>query len=282
VVALSLTLLSADPASATPFLSAFTQPGGSNGGCVGGGGSISSGAPVSSEIICTDSLHTASAEATAILGSLGAEAHGLEFFGFSSTFAGGTAFYSDTVVFSGPGTGPISATLNVHFGGSLNSTDGAGATVNATASLAGSTVGSIVLGVHNGVLDFCENTFIAPTCGTSPDGTLSGSSVLVDLNTPVPVALRLEVGAGANGIAASATSLFSTTLSFATGGPVFDLPAGFTANAGDYLVNNRFITEATPVPEPSTLALVVAGIFCLATRRRTAGFLRPPGTRKQI
>jgi PEP-CTERM motif len=64
-------------------------------------------------------------------------------------------------------------------------------------------------------------------------------------------------------------ALFLNTFGLVTDGPVFGLPDGYTANAGDYLVNNRF-GGSTSVAEPSTLALLGLGLAGLGwTCRRT-------------
>jgi len=61
---------------------------------------------------------------------------------------------------------------------------------------------------------------------------------------------------------------FSTTVTFPTSGPVFDLPAGYTLNSPSAgIVNNQLVV---PVPEPRLVTLLVTGIGVLgALRRRT-------------
>ena len=68
-----------------------------------------------------------------------------------------------------------------------------------------------------------------------------------------------------------ATSLFSDTFGFVVGGPVFDLPAGFTANSPtSFIVDNRFLPPgAVPaVPEPSSMLLLTGGLGLLTMLRR--------------
>ena len=63
--------------------------------------------------------------------------------------------------------------------------------------------------------------------------------------------------------------------SFALGGsPVFILPEGYTANSADgAIVNNYYVgfdpfaVDTTPVPEPSTLILLMSGVVLLVRRR---------------
>ena len=65
----------------------------------------------------------------------------------------------------------------------------------------------------------------------------------------------------------SVNSDFENTFGFSQSGPVFDLPAGWTANSDDgSIVNNMFVLT----PEPSTALFLSAGIVGLAVRRRHA------------
>ena len=64
----------------------------------------------------------------------------------------------------------------------------------------------------------------------------------------------------------SGISNFSSTVTFPTSGPVFDLPPGYTVNSPSAgIVNNQYV-----LPEPSALALLAAGSSGLALlgRRR--------------
>jgi hypothetical protein len=57
---------------------------------------------------------------------------------------------------------------------------------------------------------------------------------------------------------------FTHTLSFSQGGPLFNLPAGWTANSTDgAIVNNQF------VPEPAFLSLFALAAPVILCRRRT-------------
>lgn len=59
---------------------------------------------------------------------------------------------------------------------------------------------------------------------------------------------------------------FSNTFSFATSGPVFNVPDGFTVNSAQgNIVDNRFVgAQQTIIPEPSSLALLGVGAIGLA------------------
>jgi hypothetical protein len=79
-----------------------------------------------------------------------------------------------------------------------------------------------------------------------------------------------------------ARSDFGSTLQFASTGPVFNLPDGFTINSVDALItDNRWtgaVTGPAPVPEPATLTLVagsiISGIAVRWRRRRRSAHLR--------
>jgi hypothetical protein len=110
--------------------------------------------------------------------------------------------------------------------------------------------------------------------GPITDAVLTSHVIHVALNSPVNLVVRLQAGAGASGPGAFALSDFSGSFKFPTSG-VCNLPDGVTANAGDYLVNNRFIDPLAPAaaaPEPSAWTLMITG-FGLAgatLRRRRA------------
>ena len=71
-------------------------------------------------------------------------------------------------------------------------------------------------------------------------------------------------------VGSSATADFSNTLEFPSEIDVFNLPQGYTVNAGTYLVDNRFIdpTSTPAIPEPETWALLFAGLGCIGARLR--------------
>lgn len=75
----------------------------------------------------------------------------------------------------------------------------------------------------------------------------------------VPISFLMRVN-GTNGSPLGRTTVdILNTFGFPTDRPVFNLPDGYTAEAGDYLVNNRFIVPGAAVPEPGSWVLMIAG-----------------------
>ena len=75
----------------------------------------------------------------------------------------------------------------------------------------------------------------------------------------VPIFFLMRIN-GTNRSANGRTTIdIFNTFGFPTDRPVFNLPAGYTAEAGDYLVNNRFVIPGAAVPEPAGWALMILG-----------------------
>jgi hypothetical protein len=128
----------------------------------------------------------------------------------------------------------------------------------------------------DGMIDF-NNLGIQGSSSDAGKLTITGVSdgltepFEIPVGVPVTVSRSIELGATnvGGGIAMSFSDDFNATFSWATDGPVFDLPPGYTVN-GAGIVDNHY---SLPVPEPQTLGLVIAAIATWASGlalRRTA------------
>jgi len=94
--------------------------------------------------------------------------------------------------------------------------------------------------------------------------------VTVPLDSPVMFQLNLQVSASAGGPGSHGLIDFAQN-SLKLAGDAFTLPAGVTANAGNYLVDNHY-TDPLAVPEAASWAMLLAGLGGLgAFMRRRAG-----------
>ncbi len=111
--------------------------------------------------------------------------------------------------------------------------------------------------------------------GIGDGGVITTSFFSVPRNTPVTVKLEMSANAlsrldsSQNGVS-SASSQYYHSLSFATDHPVFDLPAGYTANSADgNLVNNSYVPNTNaPVLSINSLSNGVV-LSWLATNQTT-------------
>jgi hypothetical protein len=269
-----VTALTTGIASATPLFSASAGLNTSStiGNCNPIGGSGSSSGPLSFHIVCGDGGGNGSATGTASSGHLGAESSAVSS-AFSIAGFNAGAEHFDSVVFTAadpsafPGGIPVS--FNLSFAGTLNAAYPALAEVRVLVQINGNEVARYDHLTNGGSDDFCNSSFVGGKgCGAVVlDGSVTTGSVTVPLDVPIGFLLSLQVQSGAFG--GSARAEFGNSLDLPTGIDVFNLPVGVTANAPDSnIINNRFVSGAAQVPEPSTLALLGSGILVLGWVRR--------------
>ena len=210
-------------------------------------------------------------------------------------------FRVDDVIISGPGTGSIPASLNLSLSGSLftsafaqlGSGNGAEASANASVSIGASLAGTFFGGTQ-AIASLWQVETQSGDGSTFEDGLLTGFTgvgglvtpeVFLPVGSPFTVGLNLSTTAttsSANTIVGSrrqadASALFDHTFSFALSGPVFNLPTGFTANSiSGLIVDNHWVgiaADPQPLPEPSSLLLVLVGLWWFA--RRFSGRMLP-------
>jgi hypothetical protein len=223
---------------------------------------------------------TASGSAVAATGHIGAAAAADSHNGDSLVAKiGASAIYQDFVTFTSTMPGATSELISANFlldglmdvGGPVG-----GADLMLSFSLAGADFQLRTNLNTFGGFSSSQNTFNVEAGSIGPviNARLGTSQILVPLNSPVLLTLRLETGAAASGPGAHGLVDFGAN-SFKFAATPFDLPDGVTANAGDYIVNNRFIDPLAPtggVPEPTAWSLMILGFGAAGAmiRRRRA------------
>lgn len=267
----ALSLATIAPPAAAATMTAFVGPGSANGAgpCnPSTAAAVTGGSPVSTSMVCGgNDIGVATGQAFASFGHIGAKADAATVGGTSiPAQIGATAIFSDTLFFTStdPTADTAEVTLNVILGGALNAAgpfaSSVGSGVRGFVLLHGQTFQFLYDKSSGGVLTGFNDLLGSGTIG--PDALLHSPTVLVGLHDGSNFALSLEVGASSVGQFASASSDFSGSFKLPTGIDVFDLPEGVTVNAGDWLVNNRFIDPLAPtagVPEPAAWALMLTG-----------------------
>jgi hypothetical protein len=119
----------------------------------------------------------------------------------------------------------------------------------------------------------CTSSFagaVACAGGVFNAAALTGINVLVPLDTPVAVEMRMDVSVSSAATGSSGSAIFGNSLDFPVGVPLFNLPAGVTVNAPDSFVFDNLFSPPTAVPEPPATWLLLAGCAALAWRRAAA------------
>ena len=267
------TLVRVAPAGAGPITLTATAQSTPNESCTGGTPETQTSTTLAiAHFTCNDGRGPVAADAIAAPGSLGVASSGLHGGSSLPLAQYGQAFYTDDITFTRldpllPDTFLVS--LSVDLDGSMVGS----ATLNGRVDL---------MNVFNASFSIDPNfPFSSPgftvTGSTNPaafDARLTTATGSASIDRPYVLEMRMT-GVTYVNFGTTATLDFLHTLGFPSDRPVFNLPDGYTANAGDYLVNNRFVSGATAppaaVPEPGTLTLVGVTIAGLLVRRRLSG-----------
>ena len=249
------------------------------GPCISHGGGLpgqTSSAPVGADLNCADPTGFGRSAANAQTGVLGASGEAvinssLSFFALgaaSATFDTRVTFsISNPTLFTGT-QASVGSIVVVH--GVLNAAGFASATASFQEQLGGNFLLSYTISEGGGELPTCSGV-VGPgaPCSFDPANPLHSVQVVVPIGVPVDFLMSLGVRAQANGAgSASATADWGDTMSLPLDGPVFDLPAGLTANDTDaFIFDNRFVPPGTvsAVDEPSVLWLLAAGLAGFGT-----------------
>ena len=240
-----------------------------------------SGAPVARSLACSSPPLPAGgldARAAALFGHVGGTSGANVGGGFSGAAFGinTSSQFSDFVTFTStdPSLTSVLVASNLAFSGTMNVTASGVASVDLFYSLFGP--GHIYAASNFGVARNDFEVVEGGVSGALSSALLRSRTVSVPTNQPLLMTLRLGTGAGVSGSGdpTSARSEFSNSFEVPFGIDAFVLPDGVTANAGDWLVNNRRVDPdaAGAIPEPSTWAMMIAGFSgmgaALRMRRR--------------
>ena len=276
ILAGAVLLSFAAPAGAAEFIVRINSPVGT--ASCGDVTSGVSGAPVARSLACSTAGRL-DARAAALFGHVG---------GTSGASVGGLFFgagfgintisqFSDFVTFTSvdPSVTSVLIASNLAFSGTMNATGAGQAGVGLLYFMGGSGF-YFYSASQDGVGRNDFGVALGSVSGGVTSALLRTAMFSVPTKHPILMTLRLGTGAGVSGGGdpSSARSEFSNSFEVPFGIDAFVLPAGVTANAGDWLVKNRRVDPdaAGAIPEPSTWAMMIAGFSgmgaALRMRRR--------------
>ena len=265
-----LTLLGSSPSLAVTFTVAG---GGAGGGCTGFFNTGSS--PVSNSQSCSNLgdptfAATGSVAASASAGHVGGSQDLQSFGSAAGTNMQATGIYSDVFLFhsSNPSQTSTSISLNLDAFGTM-AVGGPFATseILLRVNVTGTSVGELRANLDTTGPAHCASSFSGGAgCSGAffAGGHLTTQSILIGLDQPVLIQLRLDASGSAAAPGSSSSSEFNNSLDFPIGVLLFNLDPGITVNApSSFVTDNVFAPPGAATPLPAALPLFVTGLGAL-------------------